>query len=93
METSFLIPLLLLLISAGIGLQLRQGTKQSEKTDQVKDSLADQGRTLARVDATLGSTVTRVDELHRWKSDFQERENAELRRRVEQLKRERESDT
>lgn len=89
MESSFLIPLLLLCISAGIGVLIRQASRQSEKTEQVKDSLAQQSTTLARVEVTVTSTVQRVDDLHRWKNELQERESRELRRTIESMRRER----
>jgi hypothetical protein len=82
MESSFLIPLLLLCISAGIGVLIRQSTKQSEK-------LSEQSTTLARVEVTVTSTVARVDDLHRWKNQLQEREAQELRRTIESMRRER----
>ena len=82
MESSFLIPLLLLCISAGIGVLIRQASRQSEKTEEVRV-------TLSRVEATVTSTVSRVDDLHRWRSQMQEREAADLRRTIESMRRER----
>ncbi|HEX6025716.1 MAG TPA: hypothetical protein VFZ00_27235 [Solirubrobacter sp.] len=82
METNFLIPLLLLCISAGIGVLIRQASRQSEKTEEVRV-------TLSRVEATVTSTVSRVDDLHRWRSQVQEREAADLRQTIAELRRER----
>lgn len=82
MESSFLIPLLLLCISAGIGVLIRQASRQSEKTEEVRV-------TLSRVDATVSSTVSRVDDLYRWRSQVQEREAADLRQTIAELRRER----
>lgn len=89
METNFLIPLLLLCISAGIGVLIRQASRQSEKTEEVKDSLAEQRVTLSRVESTVSATVSRVDDLHRWRSQVQEREAADLRQTIAELRRER----
>ena len=89
METSFVIPLALLLLSALIGVVIKQNARQSDKTDEVGRAVNDQRVTLARVDGVVGGLSTRVDELHRWKNDLQQREASELKRTIETMRRER----
>lgn len=89
METSFVIPLALLLLSALIGVVIKQNTRQDAKTDKINESVNDQRVTLARVDGIVGGLSTRVDELHRWKNQLQERESVELRRTIEDMRRDR----
>lgn len=86
MESSFLTPLLLLLISIGIGVQLRNDGKRAEKIDKLTENLAKQNTTLATIATTLASVVSRVDSLTAWKDLMQQRDNDELRAEVEELK-------
>lgn len=90
MESSFIIPLALLLLSALIGVVIKQNTRQADKTDTIANAVNKQEVTLARVDATVSSVVSRVDDLHRWKNQQQERESADLRRTIDDMRRERE---
>lgn len=93
METSFIIPLALLLLSALIGVVIKQNTRQADKTDTLNSAVNDQRVTLARVDGTVNGLVNRVDDLHAWKNRQQEREATELRSALDQIRRERGMET
>lgn len=71
--------LLLLFMSVGIGALLRNSQRQGDK-------LGDVATSLASISATLAGVVLRVDALDRWKDSVQERENADLRAEVADLK-------
>lgn len=86
MESSFVTPLALLLLSVLIGVVIKQNTRQDAKTDKIGEAVNKQEVTLARVDGTVGGLATRVDELHRWKNDQQKREADELRRMIETMR-------
>lgn len=89
METTFLIPLLLLLISVGIGVVIKQNAKQSSDTADVKEAVNGVKVEQATLNATVNTVVKRVDDLHSWKNTMQERESAELRRTILEMRRER----
>jgi hypothetical protein len=87
MDSSFLTPLALLLLSTLIGVVIRQNSRQESKTDKLTESVARQDITLARLDGTLTSVVGRVDDLHTWKNLVQERESKDLRDTIDQMRR------
>lgn len=74
--------LLLLFISGGIGLLIRNSQRQGDKIDGVATALAS-------ISATLSAVVTRVDALDRWKDAVQQRENDDLRAENAALKEDR----
>ena len=86
MEATFITPLLLLLISLGIGGLWRNASRQSDKIDMLTEKVSEQNTTLATIATTLASVVVRVDALDRWKDMMQQRENDSLRAEVEDLK-------
>lgn len=86
MEATFITPLLLLLISLGIGGLWRNASRQSDKIDMLTEKVSEQNTTLATIATTLASVVVRVDALDRWKDMMQQRENDSLRAEVEELK-------
>ena len=65
--------LLLLFMSVGIGLLLRQGERQSTKTDEVKGAIASLQVSSGVTETRLNNIESRVDDLHKRRNDEQAR--------------------
>jgi hypothetical protein len=87
--SAFLSTLAFLLLSTLIGIVISQNKKQSEDQAEVKDAVNGIKVEQATMNATVNTVVKRVDDLHAWKNIVQEREAVELRKTIEQMRRER----
>ena len=87
--SAFISTLAFLLLSTLIGIVISQNKKQSEEQADAKDKLNEIKVQQASMNATVNTVVKRVDDLHAWKNIVQEREAVELRKTIEQMRRER----
>lgn len=70
---TFLIPLLLLLISLMVGIVLRQNSKQSDKLDDVKDTISEQKVAVAEIDGRVRAVESSVTDLKLRRNDDEAR--------------------
>lgn len=88
METTYVSWALGLLVSTLLGILIAQNRRQSELQEKANLSLTELRTLLLGVNGSPG-LVSRVNDLHDWRNQLMMRESAELRRTIDEMRRER----